>query len=94
MGCLGRLNCDPKTVGACRSFADRASQRNNAGQRGLMANGDRQDKDSHDAKSRHASEVAVIASENLFLPAQIPERTEIGDQEYEPVLTLITDRPK
>ena len=23
MGCLGRLNCDPKTVGACRSFARR-----------------------------------------------------------------------
>lgn len=32
------------------------------------------------------------ASENLFLPAQIAEGAEIGDQEYEPVLTFITDR--
>ncbi len=34
----------------------------------------------------------VSASENLLLSAQIPERAEIGDQEHEPVLTLITDR--
>ena len=35
---------------------------------------------------------SLTASENLLLPAQIPEGTEIGDQEDESVLTLIADR--
>jgi membrane-associated phospholipid phosphatase len=40
------------------------------------------------------AQARYIASENLFLPPQIPEGAEIGDQEYEPVLTLIADRAK
>lgn len=34
----------------------------------------------------------LTASENLLLPAQIPEGAEIGDQEHESVLALIADR--